>query len=250
MLAPSRFPSQQATPPVRRPRRSPRPKLSIPSASLAAAAESPLPTRASETVDEDASGKSTSAYQMPPQLDSRASVAPMSSGGVGSAAGAAGTTSTAATQGNERETNPPADAAGPGAPPHDTGSPPGTVSRGINSQDGDSNKAAALECRPAAAAGAATDGEDSGSRLSQSSAAPVGAPAQDTVPAGLLWSDFGGGREAGEDAEETASREFAEESFGMFHGVRLESDSVARSQVSPCRRRLIVLPCVLPQHGF
>ncbi|CAM9826510.1 unnamed protein product, partial [Hapterophycus canaliculatus] len=54
------------------------------------------------------------------------------------------------------------------------------------------------------------------------------APGQATVPAGLLWSDFGGGREAGDaDAEDTASREFAEESFGMFHGVRLDSDSVA-----------------------
>lgn len=59
------------------------------------------------------------------------------------------------------------------------------------------------------------------------------AQGQATVPAGLLWSDFGGGREASDaDAEETASREFAEESFGMFHGVRLDGDSVARSQVS------------------
>lgn len=57
---------------------------------------------------------------------------------------------------------------------------------------------------------------------------------QETVPAGLLWSDFGGAREAGDaDAQETASREFAEESFGMFHDVRLESDSVSRSQVRP-----------------
>ena len=55
---------------------------------------------------------------------------------------------------------------------------------------------------------------------------------QGVVPAGLLWSDFGGGREAGDsDAEETASREFAEESLGLFNGVRLQSDSVARSQV-------------------
>lgn len=55
---------------------------------------------------------------------------------------------------------------------------------------------------------------------------------EDIVPAGLLWSDFGGGREASDaDAEGTASREFAEESLGLFHGVRLESDSVARSQV-------------------
>ena len=55
---------------------------------------------------------------------------------------------------------------------------------------------------------------------------------KETVPAGLLWSDFGGAREAGDaDAKETASREFAEESFGMFHDVRLESDSVSRSQV-------------------
>ena len=55
----------------------------------------------------------------------------------------------------------------------------------------------------------------------------------ETVPAGLLWSDFGGAREAGDaDAKETASREFAEESFGIFHDVRLESDSVSRSQVS------------------
>ncbi|CAM9217201.1 unnamed protein product, partial [Ectocarpus sp. 13 AM-2016] len=59
------------------------------------------------------------------------------------------------------------------------------------------------------------------------------APGQGSVPAGLLWSDFGGAREAGDaDAEETASREFAEESFGIFHGVRLESDSVARSQAT------------------
>lgn len=60
----------------------------------------------------------------------------------------------------------------------------------------------------------------------------AGAAPEGQVPAGLLWSDFGGGREAGDvDAEGTASREFAEESFGLFHGVRLESDSVARSQV-------------------
>ena len=56
----------------------------------------------------------------------------------------------------------------------------------------------------------------------------------ETVPAGLLWSDFGGAREAGDaDAKETASREFAEESFGMFHDVRMESDSVSRSKVRP-----------------
>lgn len=61
---------------------------------------------------------------------------------------------------------------------------------------------------------------------------PVAEPGQESVSAGLLWSDFGGAREAGDvDAEETAAREFAEESFGMFNGVRLESDSVARSQV-------------------
>lgn len=54
----------------------------------------------------------------------------------------------------------------------------------------------------------------------------------DQVPAGLLWSDFGGGIEEGDGgAEGTASREFAEESFGLFNGVRLASDSVARSQV-------------------
>lgn len=63
-------------------------------------------------------------------------------------------------------------------------------------------------------------------------------PAQ--VPAGLLWSDFGGGKEAGDvDAEGTASREFAEESLGLFHGVRLESDSIARSQVGA--RKTVVL---------
>ncbi|CAN0469440.1 unnamed protein product, partial [Scytosiphon promiscuus] len=46
----------------------------------------------------------------------------------------------------------------------------------------------------------------------------------------LLWSDFGGGREARDaDAEDTASREFAEESFGMFHGVRLDGDSATMS---------------------
>lgn len=55
---------------------------------------------------------------------------------------------------------------------------------------------------------------------------------EEMIPAGLLWSDFGGAREARDvDAEATASREFAEESLGLFHGVRLEEDSVARSQV-------------------
>ncbi|CAM9753960.1 unnamed protein product [Choristocarpus tenellus] len=52
-------------------------------------------------------------------------------------------------------------------------------------------------------------------------------------PLGLLWSDFGGSRECGDaDAEETASREFAEESLGLFNGVCLNADSVKLSQVS------------------
>lgn len=108
---------------------------------------------------------------------------------------------------------------------------------GINPQVEDSNTAAAKpEVSPAAAAGASTaTGESVAGRSPQSSKVSATTPPpahQDTIPAGLLWSDFGGGREAGEDAEETASREFAEESFGILHGVRLDSDSVARSQVT------------------
>lgn len=232
-------PSQKVTPPARRPRRSPRPKLSIPSASLAAA-ESSTPTRAGEAVDEGASGTPAKTCQMSLQLEGGVKVASLGSEGVGGSVGAAGTAAVA--QRNERGTNP-ADAAGPGTLPTNSRSRPGTASRGIDHQDGDPNNAEIHECPPAAAVVAGAAGEDCGGRSSQST---EDAPGQDTVPAGLLWSDFGGGREAGEDAEETASREFAEESFGMFHGVRLESDSVARSQVRSCRRWLFCLAVHAP----
>lgn len=165
---------------------------------------------------------------MPLQLRDGARVAPLSSEGVGVSERAA-ETSAAGAQRSERGANPLADAAGPDA----LSARPGTVSRGDNSsQDGDSRNSARHE--PPSAAGevaATTSGEGSERRSPQSGEMGANVPGQGTVPAGLLWSDFGGGREAGEDAEETASREFAEESFGMFHGVRLESDSVARSQV-------------------
>lgn len=233
MAGPSRFPFQQVTPPVRRPRQSPRPKLSIPSASPAAA-KSSIPTHASKTVDEGASAGPVSACQMPLKLKNGAGLASLGSEAAGGSVGATETVvvaamAAAAAVRNDRGADPPADTAGPGALPSD-----------VNHQDGDSNTTP-REITAAAAVAAATAGEGSGSRSSTSSEAPKDAPGQGTVPAGLLWSDFGGGREAGEDAEETASREFAEESFGMFHGVRLESDSVARSQVRSCRRGIFVL---------
>lgn len=172
--------------------------------------------------------KPASANQMLAQLEDQAIVAPMGSEGVGAAVAAAGMT--AAARGNESGANPPAYAAGPGALHDSSRSHP--VPHGIDPQEGDSNNNTATDQLPVKEATVATTArEDAESRSSQSSEAPADSPGQDTVPAGLLWSDFGGGREAGEDAEETASREFAEESFGMFNGVRLESDSVARSQV-------------------
>ncbi|CAN0423548.1 unnamed protein product, partial [Ectocarpus sp. 12 AP-2014] len=108
--------------------------------------------------------------------------------------------------------------------PHGTAVKNGPRSGGSNSEDESSNTALLPEENlPAASTG------DPHSLVEETAAAP----GQGTVPAGLLWSDFGGAREAGDaDAEETASREFAEESFGIFHGVRLESDSVARSQAT------------------
>lgn len=114
--------------------------------------------------------------------------------------------------------------AGDPSAPHGTAVKTGRRPGGINPEDGSSNTTVlSEEAPPAAATG------DPHPPVEQT----VAAPGQGTVPAGLLWSDFGGAREAGDaDAEETASREFAEESFGIFHGVRLESDSVARSQVS------------------
>lgn len=184
---------------------------------------------------------------MPPQLANRATTAPVGSEGVGEAVLVAATGTTAA--GRQYESaDPPADAAGPGALHDSSRSCPGTTPRGIDPQDGDPNNNAATDELPAEAAAvvAPTAREDCESRSSQSSEAPANVPGQDTVPAGLLWSDFGGGREAGEDAEETASREFAEESFGMFHGVRLESDSVARSQVRPCNRWILFLVVSVP----
>ncbi|CAM9771709.1 unnamed protein product, partial [Discosporangium mesarthrocarpum] len=50
---------------------------------------------------------------------------------------------------------------------------------------------------------------------------------------GLLWSDFGGSKEICDaDAEGTASREFAEESLGLFSSGFLDADSVRLSQAS------------------
>ncbi len=106
--------------------------------------------------------------------------------------------------------------------------------------EGSDEPPAAAEAATGAAAAAATAAkEDAAAQSTQWGEEQGDSPGQGTVPAGLLWSDFGGGREEGEDAEETASREFAEESFGMFDGVRLDSDSVARSQVwcSTIRKR-------------
>lgn len=177
------------------------------------------------------------ARETPPQLECRARVAPFGSEGV---AGSVRACPTAASevQRNDREAEPPAGTAGPGASPNNYTSRPRAISGSSISRDGDSNNAASHELPPAAAVEPETTREDGGKRSSQPNKVLQGAPGQDTVAAGLLWSDFGGGREAGEDAEETASREFAEESFGMFHGVRLESDSVARSQVRSRKRWL------------
>lgn len=158
-------------------------------------------------------------------------MAPFGSEGIRCSVGAA---ATAAAQRDGSGADPPADAAGPGTLHGSNRSRAGTTSRGIEPLCGYSNYIATDGFPPASAYVAATAEEDGGRQPSQSSEAPEEGPGQDTVPAGLLWSDFGGGREAGEDAEETASREFAEESFGIFHGVRLESDSVERSQVRSC----------------
>eukprot|EP00752_Nemacystus_decipiens_P017215 g15423.t1 len=216
-------------PPVRRPRRSPRPKLSMPSTSLAAANPS-LHTPASETIDAGGSVEQASASQMPTLFKNRVGGARLDSERVGGSVGAAGTAAVA--QLSENAANPQADEADPSALPNKGCRSRGTISCAVDSRHSDPNNVA-TDGSPAAAtaavAAATTAGE---SRSSQSSEAPVDTPGQDAVPAGLLWSDFGGGREAGEDAEETASREFAEESFGIFHGVRLESDSVARSQAT------------------
>ncbi|CAM9730251.1 unnamed protein product [Ectocarpus sp. 8 AP-2014] len=114
--------------------------------------------------------------------------------------------------------------AGDPSAPHGTAVKNGQRSGGINPEDGSSNTAVLPEEDPPAAATG-----DPHPPVEETAAAPE----QEIVPAGLLWSDFGGAREASDaDAEETASREFAEESFGIFHGVRLESDSVARSQAT------------------
>ncbi|CAM9176230.1 unnamed protein product [Ectocarpus fasciculatus] len=139
----------------------------------------------------------------------------------GGDAGTAGEPSEVAGQGNDFL--PPSRAGDPFAP-HDTAVKAGSRSGGIN-PEGESSNTVVLpeEAPPTEATG------DPHPQVEQ----PAAAPGQGTVPAGLLWSDFGGAREAGDaDAEETASREFAEESFGIFHGVRLESDSVARSQAT------------------
>ncbi|CAM9353019.1 unnamed protein product [Ectocarpus sp. 6 AP-2014] len=123
----------------------------------------------------------------------------------------------------EAATDSPSGAGDPSAP-HGTAVKNGPTSGGINPEDGSSNTAVLPEEDPPAAATG-----DPHPPVEETTAAP----GQGTVPAGLLWSDFGGAREASDaDAEETASREFAEESFGIFHGVRLESDSVARSQAT------------------
>lgn len=108
----------------------------------------------------------------------------------------------------------------------------GTSPDGFNARDNET-VAAGVPGKPSLAAAASTQqGETERPRPCREQFAAA-APGQATVPAGLLWSDFGGGREAGDaDAEDTAGREFAEESFGMFHGVRLDGDSVARSQAS------------------
>lgn len=138
----------------------------------------------------------------------------------GGDAGTAGEPSEVA--GQENDFFPPSRAGDPSAP-HDTAVKAGSRSGGINPEGGSSNTVVLPEEAPPTEA----TGEPH-PQVEQ----PAAAPGQGTVPAGLLWSDFGGAREAGDaDAEETASREFAEESFGIFHGVRLESDSVARSQV-------------------
>ena len=52
-----------------------------------------------------------------------------------------------------------------------------------------------------------------------------------------LWSDFGGGREAIDvDAADTASREFAEETLGLFHDSCVRRSSVAHSAASMALR--------------
>ncbi|CAM9871505.1 unnamed protein product [Ectocarpus sp. 12 AP-2014] len=123
----------------------------------------------------------------------------------------------------EAATDSPSGAGHPSAP-HGTAVKNGPRSGGINPEDGSSSTAVLLEENPPATATG-----DPHPPVEEAAAAP----GQGTVPAGLLWSDFGGAREESDaDAEETASREFAEESFGIFHGVRLESDSVARSQAT------------------
>ena len=45
----------------------------------------------------------------------------------------------------------------------------------------------------------------------------------------LVWSDFGGAKENTEDAEATAAREFAEETFGLFDDMSLTDDAVQKS---------------------
>lgn len=117
----------------------------------------------------------------------------------------------------------------PAAPSCETNSRDGASADGGKSRRGKSKPTEALADAPPAPAVAV---ECASVGQTPPSGGVEEGQGKETVPAGLLWSDFGGVREAGDaDAKETASREFAEESFGMFHGVRLESDSVSRSQV-------------------
>ncbi|BDA41528.1 hypothetical protein COCOBI_02-3090 [Coccomyxa sp. Obi] len=64
----------------------------------------------------------------------------------------------------------------------------------------------------------------------------LGAETSRTGPNGrmrkTMWKDFGGSREAiDSDVQDTASREFAEETLGMFASQNVDSASVAASQV-------------------
>lgn len=258
---PLRVPQQaEPPPPLRRPRRGPRLKLSALSAPLSAGSSAPGPrlgafpgamvlpvsepppappaTLTSATEGEAAVGAEGAA---PGAAECETKAIPPASDNIGGSVGVYGTSAVVQPNGwgadNPKDGLPAGKGDGPAAKPSRS-QPEEAVPAGIKPQVGESDPAGLKsEGYPSvaatAAAAAAAVGENCVGRSSQMSEDSVATPGQqDMIPAGLLWSDFGGGREEGEDAEETASREFAEESFGIFHGVRLDSDSVARSQVS------------------
>lgn len=194
-------------------------------ATVAAAAEGAAPETA----------VTTGARRMPPQTKCKTEAVPPVGEYVGGSVGGSGMASTTVQPngrgvGNAKDDLMAGIVDGPAAVSRIT-QPEVEVFGGIRPHVEESDIATAKPEEPPTVAAAA--GENDVGRSSQWGEGSAATPGQqDTIPAGLLWSDFGGGREAGEDAEETASREFAEESFGIFHGVRLDSDSVARSQVS------------------